>query len=128
MSATNTFSGVCILICTLVVLIFVSLALGGGTWIEGIDNEGDFFTRASYTYKDIALISDGRLLSMGMWRYFTEPGVSAPLPFRGQCSPVCKIRSKSPCIIFFRNVSSKKTFFGAFRGQAPFNIADLKNA
>ncbi len=81
-SAVNILLSIVATLFCIVALCMTSLALGGGTWIQEIQNQGDFFSRASYSYED-SMFANEDLLSMGMWRYFTAPGVSNPLPFRG---------------------------------------------
>ncbi|XP_063723450.1 uncharacterized protein LOC134851342 isoform X2 [Symsagittifera roscoffensis] len=82
-SSTNIVVGLACIFIDLGVLTLTALALGGGTWIEEVREQGDFFTRAQNSYHDMAMFSNNMdLTSIGMWRYFTQPGVSFPLPFR----------------------------------------------
>ncbi|XP_075241787.1 uncharacterized protein LOC142336746 isoform X2 [Convolutriloba macropyga] len=80
--ALGAFAGVACVFIDVAVLVLTGIALGGGVWVEKIDDAGDFFTRAAMSYKGAGLFSNGDLTSMGMWRYFSEPGLSSPLPFR----------------------------------------------
>ena len=83
-NSTNIVVGLACIFIDLGVLTLTALALGGGTWIEEVREQGDFFTRAQNSYHDMAMFSNNMdLTGIGMWRYFTQPGVSFPLPFRG---------------------------------------------
>ena len=83
-NSANIVVGLACIFIDLGVLTLTALALGGGTWIEEVREQGDFFTRAQNSYHDMAMFSNNMdLTSIGMWRYFTQPGVSFPLPFRG---------------------------------------------
>ncbi|XP_075241805.1 uncharacterized protein LOC142336775 [Convolutriloba macropyga] len=71
-----------IILCQIVVLILAALALGGGTWIEDVEDSGDYFTRIQSGYGQGVQFATGDFHSIGMWRYFHEPGQSNPLPSR----------------------------------------------
>ena len=88
MDAINVGVSLFMVVTQVVTIVLGALALGGGTWIEGVENRGDYFTRIQSTDNSHAYMSDGDMHSMGMWRYFTKPGVSNPLPLRGTLIPL----------------------------------------
>ena len=97
--------GVCAIlaISQTVTLVLGSLALGGGTWLEDVRQDGDYFTRVQSGYNNYQPNFIGELHSMGMWRYFSEPGVSNPLPIRGQAGTLYLCNSLLYYIILFRS-------------------------
>ena len=72
-----------VILAEIVSLIMTCLALGGGTWIQQVQSDGDYFLRVSYGEYSISSMINDEIESIGLWRYFYENDRSNPLPTKG---------------------------------------------
>ena len=73
-----------VILAQIVSIIMTCLALGGGTWIQEVDNDGDYFTRVSFDSYSVSSMITDQIESIGLWRYFFDNDRSNPLPTKGE--------------------------------------------